>query len=146
MNPFQSLPDYEHFIYTLPQRFPQLVSSTLIVIRRARHRAEVMGELYFPAEIRLVVYQHITCEQGPVIIEGYGYEVWRGNEKLYWYDSQPHPNDPVLASTNPHHKHVPPNMKHNRVPAPDLSFTQPNLPFLIGEIEKDLLSAQESEW
>ena len=56
-----------------------------------------------------------------------------------WYDSFPHPNDPSLASTDPHHKHVPPNIKHHRVPAPDLSFTRPNLPFLIEEIERQVL-------
>ncbi len=49
--------------------------------------------------------------------------------------SQPHPNDPTLASTLPHHKHVPPDIKHHRIPAPGLSFTKPNLPFLIEEIQ-----------
>jgi len=53
--------------------------------------------------------------------------------------SFPHPNDPSLASTDPHHKHVPPNIKHHRVPAPDLSFTRPNLPFLNEEIEHQVL-------
>ena len=72
---------------------------------------------------------------GSLIIEGYSYEVWQGNEKLYWYDSQPHPSDAALASTHPHHKHVPPDIKHNRIPASGLSFTPPNLPFLIEEIE-----------
>ena len=55
---------------------------------------------------------------------------------LYWYDSQPHPNDPVLAATDPHHKHIPPDLKHHRVPASELSFTRPNLPFVIEEIER----------
>jgi hypothetical protein len=57
---------------------------------------------------------------------------------LTWYDSQPHPDDPSLATTDPHHEHIPPDIKHHRVPAPDLSFTQPNLPFLIQEIEQML--------
>jgi hypothetical protein len=52
------------------------------------------------------------------------------------YDPQPHPNDPSLASTHPDHKHVPSDIKHNRIPAPGLSFTQPNLPLLIREIEQ----------
>jgi len=55
-------------------------------------------------------------------------------EKLYWYDSFPHPNVPSLSATHPHHKHVRPNLKRNRISAPDLSFTRPNLPFLIDEI------------
>ena len=51
------------------------------------------------------------------------------------HDSQPHPNDPALQSSHPHHKHVPPDVKHNRIPAPEMSFTRPNLPVLIREIE-----------
>lgn len=54
--------------------------------------------------------------------------------------SQPHPNDPDLASTYPHHKHIPPDIKHRRIPAPNLSSTCPNLPFLIEEIEREILS------
>lgn len=64
----------------------------------------------------------------------YGYEVWREDEKLYWYDPQPHPADPLLAQTLPHHKHIQPDIKHHRIPAAELSFDQPNLPFLIEEI------------
>lgn len=50
---------------------------------------------------------------------------------------------PELASTHPHHKHVPPNIKRNRIPAPGLSFIQPNLPYLIEEVARELL--QESD-
>jgi len=73
---------------------------------------------------------------GAGLIASYGYKVYRGDERLYWYDDFPHPSDPALASTFPHHKHIPPDIKHNRVPAPELSFTQPNLPTLIREIEQ----------
>lgn len=45
-----------------------------------------------------------------------------------------------LASTHPHHKHIPPDIKHHRIPAPNLSFTIPNLPFLIEEIISEMLS------
>jgi hypothetical protein len=69
------------------------------------------------------------------MIEDYGYELWYGSEKIAWYDSQPHPDDPTLASTHPHHKHIPPDIKHNRIPAPNISFTHPNLPVLIREVE-----------
>lgn len=40
----------------------------------------------------------------------------------------------TLASTHPHHKHIPPDTKHHRVLAPGLRFDQPNLPILIEEI------------
>ena len=135
MNPFQSLRDYELFVYTLPQRFPQVLHSTLTVARRGRLFAELTGEISLPGGHRLVVYERLTWDTGALIIEGYSYEVWRGSEKLYWYDSQPHPGELTLASTDPHHKHVPPNIKHHRLPASDLSFAAPNLPILIREIE-----------
>ena len=83
-----------------------------------------------------MVRERLVFDRLPALIEGYGYEVWRGAEKLYWYDSQPHPEDPSLRSSHPHHKHVPPDIKHHRIPAPEMSFDRPNLPALISEIEK----------
>jgi hypothetical protein len=139
MNLFQSLRDYETFVYTLQHSFPQIVHSTLVVARRGRLFAELSGELILASGHRLVVYERLTWDTGSLRIEGYSYEVWHGSEKLYWYDSQPHPGDPTLASTAPHHKHVPPDIKHHRIPAPDLSFTPPNLAFLIQEIQTALL-------
>jgi len=140
MNPFQSLREYERFVYTLQQRFPSIARSTLVVARRGRLFAELTGEITFADGHRLATYERLSWETGPLVIEGYSYEVWHGNKKLYWYDSQPHPNDPKLASTHPHHKHIPPDVKHHRVPAPNLSFTEPNLPFLIQEVETTLIT------
>jgi len=116
-------------------------------------RAE--GMLFFDQDVILCVQEYLNFELG--VIEGYGYEVsrahaagdipdfpsaaeycqagYRGKDKLYWYDSFPHPSDSSLAVTDPHHKHVRPDIKHHRVPAPELSFTRPNLPVLISEIE-----------
>ncbi len=135
MNPFSSLPEYERFVYTLQQRFTSIEYSTLVIIRRGRLFADVSGEVGFADGYRLVVYERLSWDTGAVVIEGYSYEGWHGGEKLYWYDSQPHPHDLSLASTHPHHKHIPPDIKHNRIPAPGLSFTSPNLPLLIEEIE-----------
>jgi len=98
-----------------------------------------MGSVTFGEGIELRVFEAIDFVAGETL--DYGYTVYRGEERAYWYDPQEHPGDPSLASTFPHHKHVPPNIKRNRVPAPPLSFEQPNLPFLIEEIERDLLSA-----
>jgi len=138
MDPFASLREYERFVYTLQQQFPRVTHSTLIVAQRGRLFAELTGEVACAGEYRLVVYERLSWDAGPLIIEGYSYEVWRGSEKSYWYDSQPHPGDPALASTEPHHKHIPPGTKHHRIPAPGLGFTAPNLPFLIQEIEAAL--------
>lgn len=68
------------------------------------------------------------------IIVSYGYEVYRGDKRLFWYDDFPHPGDKTLAATFPHHKHLPPNIKRHRVPAPEISFERPNLPYLLQEI------------
>ncbi len=69
------------------------------------------------------------------LLTSYGYEVYRGAERLYWYDDFPHPEESALASTFPHHKHVPPDIRRNRIPAPNLQFTSPNLIAIIEEIE-----------
>ncbi len=96
--------------------------------------AEAQKEiLYFDKEVMLRVFEAIDFDDGR--IEDYGYAVYHGDEKLYWYDCWPHPDDPFLASTFPHHKHIPPDIKHHRVPAENMSFEQPNLPALIREIE-----------
>jgi hypothetical protein len=138
MNPFRSLRDYEVFVYTLPQQFEGIVYATLIVAQRGSQLAELTGEIALPGGHRLVVYERLTWDTGPLFIEGYSYEVWCGSDKLYWYDSQPHPADPTLASTDPHHKHIPPGIKHHRVPAPGLNLVAPNLPFLIREVQATL--------
>jgi len=49
-------------------------------------------------------------------------------------DPQPHPEAVELKVTFPHHKHVPPDIKRNRIPAPGITFNSPNLPQLIREI------------
>lgn len=142
MNPLQSLPDYEAWVYTLSQHYHSIRRSTLVVIRRGAAVAVLRGEVELPGGIRLVVREKLSFAQSPGEIKGYGYEVWRDDEQLHWYDSQPHPDDPSLASTHPHHKHVAPSIKHSRIPALGLSFTQPNLPFLIEEIEREFLADQ----
>jgi hypothetical protein len=129
-----TLEDYELFIYALQDRYPSIQLSTLTVVRQASNVATVEGELQFRQGVRLHVMEVVRFDVDPPRVSRYGYAVWREDEKLYWYDSQAHPNDPTLAATHPHHKHIPPDIKHNRVPAPELSFTEPNLPFLLAEI------------
>ena len=136
MNPFHSLAEYEQLVYTLQQQYPSVIRSTLVIARRGRGSAYLSGELLFVSGHRLTVFEILSWDSGSVVIQQYGYEIWQGSDKLYWYDSQPHPTEPTLASTHPHHKHIPPDIKHNRIPAPGFSFTEPNLPRLIGEIEQ----------
>jgi len=133
--PLRTPEDYELFLYTLSEQFPSVRRSTVTLIRRGVALARAAGDLHFAHGIRLVIRERLVCYRLPAVIDWYGYEVWRGSEKLYWYDSQPHPSDAALQSTHPHHKHVPPDIKHHRIPAPEMSFGRPNLPALIHEIE-----------
>lgn len=114
MNYFQSLRSYEDFIYHLPDLYPVVVDSTLVAIRHSIRQMTVAGEIVFVDAYRLVARERLDFVDDSLIIRHYGYEVWQGEEKLYWYDSQAHPDEPTLASTHPHHKHVHPDIKHNR--------------------------------
>lgn len=134
MNPFQSLHSYEYFVYTLQQHHQHIVYSTLTIKQTGRLFAEVIGDLILGKDYRLSIYELLVLNELSLVIDAYSDEAWQNTSKLYWYDSQPHPHIPELASTDPHHKHVPPNIKRNRIPAPELSFLKPNLPFLIQEL------------
>ena len=110
MSPLQSLREYEAFIYSLPKQFVAVVSSTLVVFQADDNFATVYGELYFADGYRLIVRERLNLIRQPLVLIGYGYEIWRNAEKLYWYDPQPHPHIPDLALNHPHHKHVPPDI------------------------------------
>ena len=122
-----SLTDYSRFVAELLHR------STVVVRSDSRYTGVAEGEVFFTNGIRLRLREELDFDAG--LITAYGYAVYRGAERLYWYDDFPHPHDADIAFTFPHHKHVSPDIKHHRVPAPEMSFTQPNLPVLIGEIE-----------
>lgn len=134
-DPLRTIEDYELFIYGLAEKYPAIHRSTVVLVRRGATLAKVAGELTFAHGFRLVVRERLTYDRLPALIDSYGYEIWQNEEKLCWYDSQPHPDDPTLQSTHPHHKHVPPDIKRNRVPAENMSFTRPNLSELVTEIE-----------
>jgi len=138
-NPLRTIDDYELFLYTFTEQFPSVRHSTMTLVRMGASLARVSGELHFDQNIRLVVRERILYHRLPAVIDWYGYEARRDAEELYWYDSQPHPNDPTLQSTHPHHKHIHPDIKHHRIPAPEMSFSRPNLPTLIREIETILM-------
>lgn len=134
-NPFRTPADYELYLYSLTENYPSIKRSTITFIRLGSTLARVAGELYFENNVRLVIRERVLFHRLPIIIDSHGYEVCRGEEKIYWYDSQPHPDDETLQSTHPHHKYIPPDVKHNRIPAANMNFTKPNLPALINEIE-----------
>jgi len=131
-NPLRSLNAYSELIAVWLNR-STIASSTLAVWSDSPFTGIAEGELVFANGLRLRMREEVDFDEG--IIISYGYEVYRGEERLYWYDDFPHPNDASLASTFPHHKHVPPDIKHHRIPAPNISFEKANLPELIREIE-----------
>jgi hypothetical protein len=135
-NPLHTIEDYELFLYTLKETFPSIKHSTVVLIRRGVTLAKSTGEIHFARKFRLVIRERLLFDRQPGIIDWYGYEIWKDDSKLSWYDSQPHPNDSDLESSHPHHKHVPPNPNRNRIPALQMSFTKPNIPKVIREIEE----------
>ena len=131
-HPLKSLGDYSRFVAETLNR-PTVAHSTVAVWSDSPFTGIAEGEIIFTHGIRLRLREELDFDSG--LISAYGYEVYRGAERLFWYDDFPHPEDSTLASTFPHHKHVPPDIRHNRIPAPQMSFTQANLPRLIEEIE-----------
>lgn len=132
-NPLSSVAEYSRFISELVDR-PTVKRSTIVVWSTSPYTGVAEGEIFFILGFRLRIREELDFAD--CLITSYGYEVYRGHERLYWYDDFPHPDDPSLASTFPHHKHVPPNIKRNRVPAPNMTFERPNLGTLIEEIEE----------
>ncbi len=98
-NPLRTPEDYELFLYTLTEQFPSIRRSTVTFVRLGATLARVTGELHFDQGVRAVVRERVLYHRLPAVIDWYGYEVWQGEKKLYWYDSQPHPNDPALQSS-----------------------------------------------
>lgn len=128
-NLLTSLDCYSRFVATLLDR-RDVVRSTVAVWSDSRYTGIAEGEVVFGNGLRL--REELDFDAG--LITSYGYEVYQGTTRLYWYDDFPHPQDPALSATFPHHKHVPPDIKHHRIPAAEMSFTRPNLPVLIREI------------
>ena len=116
--------------------------STLVLATIGRTVAKLEGLVFLENDIVLDVWELIDLEAAR--IRKYSYEVYQAGEKIRWYDPFEHPDIPELASTHPHHMHVPPDIKHNRVPAPGISFEAPNLPHLLRMIEKEILPMQNS--
>jgi len=134
-----SRPNYERWLYAIPATYASVRASTLCFFTTSATAAVVVGTIMFRSGHELRVSELVDFAAGEIL--DYGYEIWLDGDKLYWYDPQPHPNDPILASTDPHHKHVSPDIKHHRIPAPGLSFDRPNLPLLIEEIERSCLKS-----
>lgn len=137
-----AIPDlqrYSELVYTLPDRYSIIRHSTLTLATIGRKLAKLEGQINFEGGIVLDVWELVDLDAHRIL--NYSYEIYRVGEKVAWYDPFEHPASAGLASTFPHHKHIPPDIKHNRTPAPGISFDAPNLPHLIEEIQREVLSA-----
>jgi len=131
-NSLGSLAEYSHFVTETLNR-PSILQSTIRVWSTSPYTGTAEGEATFSNGLRLRMREELDFADG--LITSYGYEVYRGTERLYWYDDFPHPDESSLATTFPHHKHVPPDIKHNRIPVDYLQFAKPNLLAIVNEIE-----------
>jgi hypothetical protein len=104
--------DYEGLLYSVADRYAQVASSTLHLYPNSESAAFVHGSVYFRSGLELRVFEYLDLTDGELL--DYSYAIYRGEEKIRWYDSQPHPDNPDLASTFPHHRHEPPGIKQNR--------------------------------
>ncbi len=138
--PLISLSAYSNFVSETLNR-TSVNESTLSVWSTSPYTGIAEGEILFKAGYKLRLREEIDFDAG--LITSYGYEVYLNENKLYWYDDFPHPNDPELAETFPHHKHIPPNIKRNRISAPNISFSKPNLDIIIFEIEQLINSSKQ---
>ena len=86
-DPFRTPEDYELFIYSLVDQYPEVILSTLTYIRVGATMARVTGELIFDKGYKLSVRERLVFDRLPLVLDAYSYEIWLGEEKLAWYDS-----------------------------------------------------------
>ena len=137
--PLDSLEGYSLYVYALRERHPFVTGSTLALAPIGATLARLEGQVECAGNIRVEVWELIDFSAQK--IRSYSYEIYRGPEKVGWYDAWPHPKIPALASTFPHHRHVPPGLRENRVPAPGLSFDTPNIDTVLTDVRRDWLPA-----
>ncbi len=128
---FPTRPEYESFIYGLAEAYSAVRSASLHLYSVSALTAIVEGEIQLQNGLRLRILEVLDFKMGK--IQSYSYAVYRDSEKIRWYDPQPHPENATLAATFPHHYHELPQIKQNRLPAPGISFTSPNIPVLIAD-------------
>ena len=89
--------EYERLLYTLPQSYPEVKSSSLHFFTTSGSTGLVRGSVWFHNGLELRVQELMDFSDGEIL--SYSYAVFRGEERIRWYDPQPHPEAPELAST-----------------------------------------------
>jgi hypothetical protein len=134
--PLDDIASYSIYAYGLAERHPFVTSSTLTLAPIGATLAKLEGRIDCQGGIHLEVWELIDFAARR--IRSYSYEVYRG-EKICWYDSWEHPEIPALAANFPHHRHLQPNLRDHRVPAPGISFESPNLDVVLNDVRRDWL-------
>lgn len=129
----ESYSQYAQLIYSLLADRPTVARHTLAVFTVSQTVGMTRGQVLFHSGHVLHVFEQIDFISRRIL--KYFYELTYEGDSLWWYDPMPHPDVPDLQSTHPHHKHIPPDVKRDRIPAPGLSFAEPNLPRLLEEAE-----------
>ncbi len=135
---FPTIREYETLVYDLPSRYPQIHESTLVLATLGATFARLEGRVVFGGGLVFDVWELIDFSEGR--IRNYSYELSKDGERLWWCDPFEHPEKPELAASFPHHRHVPPDLRHNRVLAPGIGFDHPNLPQLVEQIVSEHLT------
>lgn len=120
---FSSISEYEYFVYSLQDKYPIIETSKLVVIPKGKSLALIKGNILFPEKMRLEIKELVDFLQSKIL--RYSYEVFRNDEKIYWYDPQPHLEEATLLKNFPHHKHILPDIKHHRIPATEICLDKP---------------------
>lgn len=137
-SPFSDIKSYSAFVYTLQERHPFVTTSTLALASVGAALGKLQGHVDCGSDIHLEVFELVDFAVGR--IRTYSDEVYRAAEKLCWYDAWEHPEDASLSATFPHHKHLLPNLRDHRVPAPGISFGSPNLDVVLADIRREWLN------
>jgi hypothetical protein len=94
VNPLHSLAFYSQFVAAMFAR-PTVERSTVSVWSASPYSGVAEGEVVFRNGFRLRIREEIDFDAAR--LTSYGYEVYQGQEKLYWYDDFPHPHDPYIS-------------------------------------------------
>jgi hypothetical protein len=135
--PLDDIASYSAWVYALADRHHFAIHSTLTLVTIGATLARLEGRIECPGGLQLAVWELVDFSTQR--IRTYSYEVYRNGEKICWYDPWEHPEIPALASTFPHHKHIPPNLREHRVAAPGIRFDAPNLDVILEDVRREWL-------
>jgi hypothetical protein len=115
--PLDDLASYSAYVYTVAERHSIVAGSTLTLAPIGATLAKLEGRIVCHDGLHLEIWELIDFAAHH--IRTYSYEVYRDGQKICWYDPWPHPEILALAATFPHHRHLPPDLRHHRVSSPN---------------------------